>query len=83
MLLTTKQSKGKSTEHFFGKLKELSGIKIWISGNQKHTLMRVLFFANMQDHEVQQELPRETPEPPQALRLAMNMNSDNGIKYNF
>ena len=46
-LLTTKQSKGESTEHFFGKLKELSencGL-----GNQEDTLIRDLFIANVED----------------------------------
>ena len=31
------------------------------------------FFANIQDPEIQSELLRETLEPPQALRLAINM----------
>ena len=41
--------------------------------NQEDTLIRDLFFANMQDPEIQRELLRETLEPPQALRLAINM----------
>ena len=70
MLLTTKQSKGGSLEHFFGKLKKLSencGL-----GNQEDTLIRDLFIANMRDPEIQRELLRETLEPAQALRLAIN-----------
>ena len=69
MLLTTKQSKGESIERFFGKLKELS--KNCDLGNQEDTLIRDLFFANMQDPEIQRELLRETLEPAQALRLAI------------
>ena len=42
-------------------------------GSQEDTLMRDLFIANKQDPEVQRELLRETLEPPQALRLAINM----------
>ena len=71
MLLTTKQSKGESIEHFYGKLKELSencGL-----GNQEDTLIRDLFIANMQGPEIQIELIRETLEPPQVLRFAINM----------
>ena len=54
MLLTTKQSKGESIEHFFGKLKELS--ENCDLGNQEDTLIRDLFIANMQDPEIQREL---------------------------
>ena len=70
-LLKTTESKGKSIDHFFGKLKELS--KNRDLGNQEDTLTRHLFIANMQDHEIQQELLRETLEQPQALRLAINI----------
>ena len=71
MLLTTKQSKGESIELFFGKLKEVS--ENCDFGNQEDTLIRDLFIANMQDPEIQQEILRETLEPPQALRMAINM----------
>ena len=71
MLLTAKQSKGESIEHFFGKLKELS--ENCDLGNQEDTLIRDLFIANMQYPEIQRELLRETLEPAQALRLAINM----------
>ena len=68
MLLTTKQSKEESIEHFFGKLKGLS--ENCDHGNQEDTLIRDLFIANMQDPEIQREILRETP---QALCLAINM----------
>ena len=71
MLLTTKQLKGESIEHFFGKLKELS--KNCELGSQEDTLIKDLFIVNMQDPEIQKELLRETLEPAQALRLAINM----------
>ena len=71
MLLTTKQSKGESIEHFFGKQKELS--ENCELGSQEDTLIRDLFIANMQDPEIQRELLRETLEPAQALRLAIDM----------
>ena len=71
MLLTTKQSKRESIEHFFAKLKELSGN--CDLGDQEDALIKDLFIANMQDQEIQRELLRETLEPPQALRLAINM----------
>ena len=67
MLLTTKKSKGESIELFFGKSKELSDN--CDLGDQEDTLIRDLFIANMQDPEIQ----RETLEPPQARRLAINM----------
>ena len=72
MLLTTKESKGESIEHFFGKLKELS--ENCELGSQEDSLIRDLFIANMQDPEIQRELLRETLEPAQALRLAINMD---------
>ena len=71
MILTTKQSKRESIEHFFGKLKELS--ENCELGSQEDTLIRELFIANMQDPEIQRELLRENLEPAQALRLAINM----------
>ena len=71
MLLTTKQSKGESVEHFFGKLKELS--ENCELGSQEDTLIRDFIFANMQDPEIQRELLRETLEPAQAQRLAINV----------
>ena len=71
MLLTTKQSKGGSIEHFFAKLRELS--ENCDPGNQEDILIRDLFIANMQDPEIQRELLRKTLEPAQALRLAINM----------
>ena len=71
MLLTTKQSKGESIEHFFGNLKELS--ENCELGSREDTLIRDLFIANMQDPEIQRKLLRETIEPAQALRLAINL----------
>ena len=71
MLRTTKQSKRESIEHFFGKLKELS--ENCELGSQEDTLIRDLFIAKMQDPKIQRELLRETLEPAQALRLAINM----------
>ena len=46
-LLTTKQSKGESIEHFVGKLKELS--ENCSLRNQEDTLIRDFFIANIQD----------------------------------
>ena len=71
VLLTTKQTRGESIEHFFGKLKELS--ENCELGSQEDTLIRDLLIANMLDPEIQRELLRETLEPAQALRLAINM----------
>ena len=72
MLLATKQSKGrKSIEHFFGKLKELSeNLEL---GNQEHTFIRDLFFANIQDSEIQKKLLKDTVDSAQALSLAIIM----------
>ena len=42
-------------------------------GSQEDTLIRDFFIANMLDPEIQRELLRETLEPAQALRLAINM----------
>ena len=71
MLLTTKQSKRESIEHFFGQLKELS--ENCDLGNQEDTFIGDLFLANMQDPEIQREILRGILEPAQALRLAKNM----------
>ena len=50
MLLATFQSKEESNEHFFGKLKKLSGN--CDLRNQEDNHIRDLFIANMQDPEV-------------------------------
>ena len=71
VLLTTKQTRGESIEHFFGKLKEFS--ENCELGSQEDTLIRKLFIAKMLDPEIQRELLRETLEPAQVLRLAINM----------
>ena len=63
--------KGKSIEHFIGKIKELS--ENCELGNQEDTLIRDVFVANMQDPEIQKELLKETVDPAQALRLAINI----------
>ena len=71
MLLTTKQTKVKSIERFYWKLKEFSeNCKL---GNQEDTSIRDLFIANMQDSETQKKLLKDTVEPAQALRLAINI----------
>ena len=69
MLLTTKQIKGESIEHFFRNLKKLP--ENCILGNQEETLISDI--ANIQDPEIQKELMNETVEPPQSLRLAINL----------
>ena len=79
MLLTTKQSKGESIEHFFGKLKELS--ENCELGSQEDTLIRDLFIANTQDPEIQRELLRETLEPAQALRLVIHKSRPAGQNH--
>ena len=71
VLLTTKQTRGESIEHLFGKLNELS--ENCELGSQEDTLIRNLFIANLLDPEIQRELLRETLEPAQAIRLAINM----------
>ena len=71
MLLTTKQSIGESIEHFFGKLKVI--IENCEPGNEEDTLIRDLFFANLQNSEIQKGQLKETVEPAQALHLAINM----------
>ena len=73
VLLTTKQMKGESIEHFYVYLKEMS-VNCQL-GNQEETLIiiRDLFIADMQDSETQKELLRETVEHAHALRLAINM----------
>ena len=69
--LLTNSQKEESIEHLFRKLIELS--ENCDLGNQEDNLIRDIFIANMQDPETQRELLRETLEPPQALRLAINM----------
>ena len=81
VLLTTKQTRGESIEHLFGKLNELS--ENCELGSQEDALIRNLFIANLLDPEIQRELLRETLEPAQAIRLAINMELGQKINYNL
>ena len=79
MLLTRKQTKGETLDHFYGKLKVLS--ENCELGNQKNTLIRDLFTANMQDSEIQKELLKETVKSLQAWRWAVNMELVSKTNY--
>ena len=76
MLLTTKQSKGESIDHFFGKIKESS--ENCELGNQEDSLIRDLFIANMQGSKIQKELLIEFIDHAQEIRLAKIWNLVSG-----
>ena len=63
-LLTTKQIKRESIEHFYENLRNCQKT---VKSETKKTLIRDLFIANMQDSEIRKELLKETVEPAQAL----------------
>ena len=67
----TKQHRGETVEHFYGKLKELT--ENCDFGNKEETLIRDVFITNLMDPEIQKELLKQTVEPRQALELAINM----------
>ena len=71
VFLITKQLRGETVEHFYGTLKELEGNCDF--ENKDQTLIRDVFITNLIDPEVQKELLKQTVEPRQALKLAINM----------
>ena len=71
VFLITKQLRGETVEHFYGKLKELA--ENCDFENKEETLIRDVFITNLMDPEIQKELLKQTDEPRQALELAINM----------
>ena len=72
VFLITKQLRGETVEHFYGKLKELA--ENCDFENKEETLIRDVFITNLIDPEIQKELLKQTVEPRQALELAINMD---------
>ena len=71
VFLITKQLRGETVEHFYGKLKVLA--ENCDFENQEEALIRDVFFTNLIDREIQKELLKQTVELRQALELAINM----------
>ena len=71
VFLITKQLRGETVEHFYGKLKELA--ENCDFENKEETVIRDVFITNLIDPEIQKELLKQTVEPRQALELAINM----------
>ena len=70
VFLITKQLRGETVKHFYGKLKELA--ENCDFENKEETLIRDVFITNLMDPEIQKELLKQTVEPRQALELAIN-----------
>ena len=77
VFLIAKQLRGKTVEHFYGKLKE-SAEKCDFK-NKEETLIRDVFITNLIDPEIQKELLKQTVKPRQALELAISMEL--GMRY--
>ena len=71
VFLITKQLRGETVEHFYGKLKELADNCDF--ENKEETLLRDVFITKLLDSEIQKELLKQTVEPRQASELAINM----------
>ena len=71
VFLITKQLRGETVEHFYGKIKELA--ENCDFENKEETLIRDVFITNLMDPEIQKELLKQTAEPRQALELVINM----------
>ena len=71
VFLITKQLRGETVEHFYGKLKELA--ENCDFEKMKENLVCDVFITNLLDSEIQRELLKQTVEPRQALELAINM----------
>ena len=71
VFLITKQLRGETVEHFYGKPKELT--ENCDFENKEETLIRDVFITNLIDPEIHKQLLKQTVEPRQALELAINM----------
>ena len=71
VFLITKQLRGETVEHFYGKLKELA--ENCDFENKEENLIRAVFITNLIDPEIQKDFLKQTVEPRQALELAINM----------
>ena len=71
VFLITKNLRGNTTKHFYGKLKELA--ENWDFENKEETLIRDVFITNLTDTEIQKELLKQAVEPRQAFELAVSM----------
>ena len=71
VFLITKQLRGETVEHCYGKLKELA--ENCVFENKEETLIREVFITSLIDPEIQKELLKQTVEPRQAIELAINM----------
>ena len=82
LFLTGKQQKGEPIEKFYGHLKELS--ENCDFGEKGDTIISVVFIANMQIEDIQNEFLKETVEPDKALAIAINieMGTLNQLKMN-
>ena len=77
VFLITKQLRGETVEHFYGKL-----IKIAENSdfeNKEETLIRDAFVTNLIRPEFQKEHLKQTVEPRQALEIVINMET--GMRY--
>ena len=71
VFLITKQLRGETVEHLYGKLNELA--ENCDFENNEEILIRDVFIINLIDPEIQKELLKQTVEPSQVLELAINM----------
>ena len=83
VLFFSKQQKGESVESFNGRLNEQAEI-CWLR-DEETTLIQDAFILNMQDHDSQRELLKETVSPAKALEIAiyMEMRMQNQQKFNL
>ena len=79
VFLITKQLRDETSEHFYGKLKEIS--EICDFEKKEETLIRDVFIPNLFDPEIQKELLKQTVELRQALELAINMELGMRIQH--
>ena len=78
VFFSSRQQKGESVESFYGHLIEQA--ENCSLGDEKITLIRDESIFNMQDHDTQWELLKETVSPSKALEVAIHM--ERGITEN-
>ena len=71
VFFSSTQQKGESKESFYGHLIEQA--EDCSLGDEETTLTRVTFILNINDHDTQRQLLKETVSPTKALDVAINM----------
>ena len=78
VVFSSKQQKGESVESFYGRLiEQAENCRL---GDEETTLIRDTYILNMQHHDTERELLKETVSPTKALAIHMEVGGKTNRK---